>query len=97
MFVYISNIVHGKKIRVADPDPNWIQIQSGQWIQIRIVHFFPIFGYETLDSYWTSIRIGIQPQVLDPGPDPQHMNTDPQPLEEMKIHTQCYNINLLNL
>jgi hypothetical protein len=22
--------------RVADPDPNWIRIQSGQWIQIRI-------------------------------------------------------------
>ena len=23
-------------IRVADPDPNWIRIQSGQWIRIRI-------------------------------------------------------------
>jgi hypothetical protein len=22
--------------RVADPDPNWIRIQSGQWIRIRI-------------------------------------------------------------
>ena len=21
--------------RVADPDPNWIRIQSGQWIRIR--------------------------------------------------------------
>ncbi len=24
------------KIRVADPDPNWIRIQLGQWIRIRI-------------------------------------------------------------
>jgi hypothetical protein len=24
------------KIRVADPDPSWIQIQWGQWIRIRI-------------------------------------------------------------
>jgi hypothetical protein len=24
------------RIRVADPDPNWIRIQSGQWIRIRI-------------------------------------------------------------
>jgi hypothetical protein len=23
-------------IRVADPDPDWIRIQSGHWIQIRI-------------------------------------------------------------
>jgi hypothetical protein len=22
--------------RIADPDPNWIRIQSGQWIRIRI-------------------------------------------------------------
>ncbi len=21
--------------RIADPDPNWIRIQSGQWIRIR--------------------------------------------------------------
>ncbi len=24
------------KSRVADPDPDWIRIQSGQWIRIRI-------------------------------------------------------------
>ncbi len=24
-----------EKSRVADPDPNWIRIQSGQWIRIR--------------------------------------------------------------
>jgi hypothetical protein len=27
---------HFVKIRVADPDPDWIRIQSGQWIRIRI-------------------------------------------------------------
>jgi hypothetical protein len=24
------------KARVADPDPNWIRIQSGQWIWIQV-------------------------------------------------------------
>jgi hypothetical protein len=30
IFPYISRIAK------PDPDPNWIRIQSGQWIQIRI-------------------------------------------------------------
>jgi hypothetical protein len=29
------------------------------------------------DPYWTQIRIGIQPKMLDP--DPDEMNADPQP------------------
>ncbi len=28
-------------IRVADPDPDWIRIQSGQWIRIRIRNPYP--------------------------------------------------------
>jgi hypothetical protein len=28
--------VHTHTSRVKDPDPNWIRIQSGQWIRIRI-------------------------------------------------------------
>ncbi len=30
------NGVHVDTDRVADPDPNWIRIQSGHWISIRI-------------------------------------------------------------
>jgi hypothetical protein len=30
-----------------------------------------------LDPYWIRIRIGLQHQTLDP--DPEKMNTDPQP------------------
>jgi hypothetical protein len=29
------NILGIVSIRVADPDPDWIRIQSGQWIRIR--------------------------------------------------------------
>jgi hypothetical protein len=32
-----KSCLHAKaKTRVADPDPNWIRIQSGQWIRIRV-------------------------------------------------------------
>ena len=30
----------------------------------------------TLDPDWIRIRIGIQPKMLDPEPDPYHMNSD---------------------
>ncbi len=33
-----------KKCRVADPDPNWIRIQSGQWIRISIRNPDPDLG-----------------------------------------------------
>ncbi len=36
--------------------------------------FFPIFGQQ---NPW--IRIGVQPEMLDPDTDPSQMNTDPQP------------------
>jgi hypothetical protein len=52
--------------RVSDPDPYWIRIQSGQWIRI----------IKALDPVWIRIRIGLQPQPLDP--DPLKMNTDPK-------------------
>jgi hypothetical protein len=26
---------HGPEVMVADPDPYWIRIQSGQWIRMR--------------------------------------------------------------
>ena len=31
------------------------------------------------DPYWILIRIGFQPKMLDPDPDPDEMNADPQP------------------
>jgi hypothetical protein len=33
---WISVEVRHLVSRVADPDPDWIRIQSGQWIRIRI-------------------------------------------------------------
>ncbi len=33
------------------------------------------------DPYWIQIRIGIQPEMLDP--DPDEMNADPQPWDEV--------------
>ncbi len=36
---------------------------------------------KALDPYWIRIRIGIQPKMLelDPDPDADEMNADPQP------------------
>jgi len=42
--------------------------------------FLSIFwSSKPLDPDWIRIRIGIQPKMLYPGPDPYKMNTDPQP------------------
>jgi hypothetical protein len=41
------------------------------------VIFFQFLVIKALDPYWIRIRIGIQPQMLDP--DPDEMNADPQP------------------
>jgi hypothetical protein len=32
-WLFVSMRVY--KFKVADPDPNWIRIQSGQWIRIQ--------------------------------------------------------------
>jgi hypothetical protein len=32
------------KFRVVDPDPDWIRIQSGLWIRIRILNPDPDSG-----------------------------------------------------
>ncbi len=34
---------------------------------------------KALDPDWIRIRIGLQPQTLDPDPDPDQKNTDPKP------------------
>jgi hypothetical protein len=38
------------KNRVSDPDPDWIQIQSGQWIRIRIRNPDPDPGGQKLPT-----------------------------------------------
>jgi hypothetical protein len=38
--------------------------------------FFSILVIKALDPDWIRIRIGLQPQPLDP--DPKKMNTDPK-------------------
>jgi hypothetical protein len=41
------------------------------------VIFFQFLVIKALDPYWIRIRIGLQHHTLDP--DPEKMNTDPQP------------------
>ncbi len=45
------------------------------------VIFFLFLVIKALDPDWIRIRIqiGLQPQTLDPVPDPDQMNTDPKP------------------
>ncbi len=42
-----------------------------------IIFFLQFLIIKALDPDWIRIRIGIQPQMLDP--DPDEMNADPQP------------------
>jgi hypothetical protein len=41
------------------------------------VIFFQFLVIKALDPDWIRIRIGVHPKMLDP--DPDEMNTDPQP------------------
>jgi hypothetical protein len=41
-----------------------------------VVKFFQFFVIKALDPDW--IRIGIQPKMLDPNPDPDQINKDPK-------------------
>jgi hypothetical protein len=44
------------------------------------VNFFQFLVITTLGPVWIRNRIGIQPKMLDPDPDPYNqMNTDPKP------------------
>jgi hypothetical protein len=47
--------------------------------------FFQFLVIKALDRYWIRIRIGLQHHTLDPDPDPEKMNTDPQPCFKTKI------------
>ncbi len=44
------------------------------------VIFFQFLVIKALDPDWIRIRIGLQPQT--PDPDPEKMNTDPQPWKQ---------------
>ncbi len=52
---------------------------------VIIIQFLVI---KALDPYWIRIRIGLQHQTLDPDPDPEKMNTDPQPCKSQHTPTQ---------
>ncbi len=41
---------------VSHPDPDWIQIQSGPWIRIRICNTDPDPGGQKLPKKWKEIR-----------------------------------------
>jgi hypothetical protein len=43
------------------------------------VIFLKFLVIKALDPDWIRIRIGIHPKMLDPDPDPDEMNADPQP------------------
>ncbi len=53
--------------------------------KISALIFFQFLVIKALDPYWIRIwiririRIGLQHQTLEPDPDPEKMNTDPQP------------------
>jgi hypothetical protein len=64
-------------IRASDPDSDWIRIQSGQWIRIRIRKCFPIFGDKNPGSGLDPDPDRYSPTMLDP--DPYQMNMDPKP------------------
>ncbi len=56
---------------------------------VTLTFFFAVLFFQFLvikaldpDPYWIRIRIGIQPKMLDPDPDPNEMNADPQPCFE---------------
>jgi hypothetical protein len=48
--------------------------------------------FKALDPDWIRIRIGLQPQTLDP--DPGKMNTDPQPWIQQKVKTKTTYSNM---
>jgi hypothetical protein len=49
---------------------------------------------KALDPDWIRIRIGLQPQPLDP--DPEKMNTDPKHWLLIRIRIDSYFLGLLN-
>ncbi len=51
-----------------------VPVQTFEKVTVPVI-FFQFLVIKALDPYW--IRIGLQHQTLDP--DPEKMNTDPQP------------------
>jgi hypothetical protein len=49
---------------------------------------------KTLDLEWIRIRIGIQPKMLGPDPDPGQMSTDPQPWYTVYLVVGNFRINV---
>jgi hypothetical protein len=49
------------------------------------VIFFQFFVIKALDPDWIRIRIGLQPQTLDPDPDLDQMNADPKPWKKGRV------------
>ncbi len=50
--------------------------------------FFQFLVIKALDPDWIRIRIGLQPQTLDP--DPEKMNTDPQPWTKSNLYFKVF-------
>ncbi len=40
---------------------------------------------KALDPDWIRVRIGVHPKMLDPDPDLEKMNTDPQPCRKLAL------------
>ncbi len=50
--------------RVSDPDPDWIRIQSGHWIRIRIRNPDPALGGQKWPTKGEKIHV-LKFEVLD--------------------------------
>jgi hypothetical protein len=82
------------KTCISEPDPNWIRIQSGQWIQDKSITLFDQKNIQFFFSckFFSSIfghqipGFGLDP---DTNPDPDSMNPDPKHWDKLPIATPC--------
>jgi hypothetical protein len=75
------------RIRNPDPVPYWSPTSnsgSGSGFRIRIRILIQYGSRALMTKNW-KIRIGLQRQTLDPDPDPEKMNTDPQHWKGLQI------------
>ena len=56
-----------------------LQFLIKKYKKFSAVIFFRLLVMKALDPDWIRIRIGIQPKMLDPDPEPDEMNAVPQP------------------
>jgi hypothetical protein len=56
-----------------------------QFLVKKKYNFFQFLVIKALDPDWIRVRIGVHPKMLDPDPDLEKMNTDPQPCRKLAL------------